>query len=47
MFLAVYISGSYQFCGDGKGTLYTLHVEHLKTSWIFPYALYQQIGTFR
>ena len=30
MFLAVFISGSYEFCSDGKGSLYTLHAEYFK-----------------
>ena len=29
MFLAVFISGSYEFCSDGKGSLCTLHVGYL------------------
>ena len=30
MFLAIYLSGSYEFCSDGKGFLYTLHTGHFK-----------------
>ena len=30
MFLAVYISGSYEFCSDGKWSLFTLHVGYFK-----------------
>ena len=30
MFFAVFISGSYEFCSDGKGSLYTLHVGYFK-----------------
>ena len=30
MFLAVFLSGSYEFCSDGKGSLYTLYVGYFK-----------------
>ena len=30
MFLAVLISRSYEFCSDGKGNRYTLHVGYFK-----------------
>ena len=30
MFLAVFISGSYEFCSDAKGSLYTLHFGYFK-----------------
>ena len=30
MFLAIFISGSYEFCSDGKGSLYTLYVGYFK-----------------
>ena len=30
MFLAVFISGSYEFCSDAKGSPYTLHFGYFK-----------------
>ena len=30
MLLAIFISGSYEFCSNGKGSFYTLHVGYFK-----------------